>query len=92
MSVMINDTDLAAIWQEIVVELMRAERLHPVYPADHLRRTAIMVEEAGEALRAALDATRDAPGYPPTHQLKVELVQTAAMCIKQLRAMREEEP
>ncbi len=35
-------------------ELQRAEAKHPVWPDNRLRQVAIMVEEAGEALQAAL--------------------------------------
>lgn len=39
----------------VVKELRRAELKHPGYPDDRLRQVAIMVEEAGEALQAALN-------------------------------------
>jgi len=96
-AVIINEFDLGVVWVKIQEELTRASVLHPTYPVDHLRRTAIMVEEAGEAMKAALEATRPgpgygpSPGYPPLNNLRDELVQTAAMCIRQLLAMRREE-
>jgi hypothetical protein len=36
-------------------ELHRAEAKHPGWPVDRLRQVAIIVEEAGEALQAALN-------------------------------------
>lgn len=43
------------IFSEIRRELTRAEELHPGFPDDMVHRVAIMTEEAGEALRAALN-------------------------------------
>lgn len=93
MSVTINDQALSEVWTEIRAEMTRAESLHPNYPSDHLRRTAIMVEEAGEAIRAALQVTRvgsPVHGYASLEDLRQELVQTAAMCVRQLKVMAEE--
>lgn len=59
MSILINDPVLSVIWTQIQAEIERAAAKHPRYPTDPLRRTAIMVEEAGEAIQAALDLTRD---------------------------------
>lgn len=39
----------------VVAELQRAEGQHPGWPTDRLRQVAIVAEEAGEALKAALD-------------------------------------
>ena len=39
----------------VLKELARAEAKHPRWPADRLRQVVIMVEEAGEALQAALN-------------------------------------
>jgi hypothetical protein len=43
---------------DVISEMHRAERLHPTHPDDPLRATCIMCEEAGEALKAAMDLTR----------------------------------
>lgn len=96
MSVMINDPTLAKLWSEIMLELKRAQSLHPYYAADHLRRTAIMMEEAGEAVKAALELTRDGDSSPVEklemkEELRAELIQTAAMAIRQLVAMEVED-
>ena len=70
-------------------EMTRAEEIHPNYPMDPLRQTALMCEEAGEALKAALDLTRpigSATAY--RRRLRRETVQTAVMAIKLLEALR----
>lgn len=88
-----------AVMPKVWEELKRANELHPDYPSDHLRRTAIMVEEAGEAIRAALDLTRDTTSGPDRStkwyaearaNLRAELMQTAAMAIRQLVAMEQD--
>lgn len=69
-------------------ELAWAELQHPNFPIDPLRRAALMCEEAGEALKEALNLTR---GDPTRREpLRHEVVQTAAMAIKLLQAMDEE--
>lgn len=59
MSLLINDPPEAEAIAMILSELVRSRKLHPFYTSDPLRRTAIMCEEAGEALKAAVDLTRD---------------------------------
>lgn len=61
-----------------------------VLPTDPLRRTALVVEEAGEALKEALDFTR-APFTAVSWRLREELVQVAAMAVRVLGAMDEED-
>jgi len=95
-SAIINDPILAKVWHDIEVELERATYLHPNYPTDHLRRTLIMLEEAGEEAKETLEVTRTGGINLQTNQprslrlLQDELVQTAAMCIRQLSAMEQE--
>lgn len=78
----------------IVSELDRAEKLHPNYPHDPLRRVAIVGEEAGEALRAALDMTRPSARAVEREYAKLglvdELVQVASTAIRALIAFDEE--
>jgi hypothetical protein len=80
---------------EIVAEIERGEALHPNYrSADVLRRTALISEESGEALREALNATR--PGVGETAKaramaaVRAETIQTAAMAIRALNALTQE--
>lgn len=91
---------LRAVWSDVMDEIQRSVTKHPFYPTDPLRRTAIMMEEAGEAIQAALDLTRTTPDARQSalpdlrikdrHRLYEETVQTAAMCIKLLASMKME--
>jgi len=65
----------------IIEEVTRAKRLYPSWPADPIRRVALMAEEAGEAVREAnnLVYDRSCPSF-----LLTELVQTAAMCYRNI--------
>lgn len=70
------------ILNEIVRTLESAEQQHPIFPDDLIHKVAIMTEESGEAMRAALnlvyeDGTKE--------ELVTELLQTAAMCIRILK-------
>lgn len=75
-----------------VLELARAERLYPEWPADPVHMVSIMAEEAGEAVRAANNlkwghhkgTTEEAEA-----KLRTELIQTAAMCLRMLKHMPE---
>lgn len=92
MSILINDPVLADVWKYLCAEYEEANRKHPNYPKDALRRTAIMCEEAGEALQAALDLTRGADhGHHDLaradDRLFNETIQTGAMAIALLVAM-----
>lgn len=83
------------VMESVTVECNRAYREHSTLPADPLRRTAIVVEEAGEALQEALDLTRPSLPIRSRHlvreQLRIELTQTAAAAINVLVAMEEED-
>lgn len=66
-------------------------------PEDPLRRVALVVEEAGEAIKEALDYTRIPRTNPSISvivhraRIRIELAQTAAMAIRVLEAMLTEE-
>lgn len=68
---------------------------HRALPADPLRRVALVAEEAGEAVKAALDLTRPTlPAHDIAYkrkELRKELVQTVAMGLRVLEAMAEED-
>jgi len=66
---------------QIFRELGAAEEKHPGWPTDVVHATAIMVEEAGEAMQAALDAYYKRGDL---EHLRQELAQTGAMCIRAL--------
>jgi hypothetical protein len=70
------------------------------YTDDPLRRAALVCEEAGEALQAALDLTREVTGLPADeyaalrgHQVRMlrqELVEAAAAAMRALSMMEIE--
>jgi hypothetical protein len=65
----------------ILAELARARKKHPKWPADKIHQAAIVAEEAGELVQAALDAQYEG-GF---HGLiDTEAVHTAATAIRLL--------
>ena len=73
------------IIEAIQAEVERAEKLHPYWPEDIIHATAIMNEEAGEAIRAALNAVYQGGSI---EDLRTEVVQTAATCIRILKNLQ----
>ena len=78
-----NEIDIYSL---IKAELQRAENIHPDYPSDLFHQVAILNEESGEVTKAVLDYFYDAQ---PFENIKTELIQTAAMCIRMLQNMKE---
>lgn len=64
---------------EIIMELDRAEIKHPHWPEDIIHAVSIMQEESGEAIRAALNHVYQGESI---EDLKKELIQTGAMCVR----------
>ncbi len=79
-SPIIMDIKLSII-PDILDELELAEIKHPDWPTDIIHQMAIVIEEAGEAMRAAVQCEYEGR---PIQPLKKELIQTAAMCIRML--------
>ena len=69
------------VFDEIMREYGKAVRKHPdsTWPKDVVHMTAIMAEEAGEAVQAANDVWHGGASQEP---LRRELAQTAAMCVR----------
>lgn len=65
----------------IIAELVAAEKKHPGWPEDKIHAVAVMIEEAGESMQAAIDCTYS---HGDIEHLKKELAQTGAMCIRAL--------
>jgi hypothetical protein len=63
----------------IVKELERATIKHPRWPDDKIHAVSIMNEEAGESIRAALNHVYAGEDI---EELRNELIQTGAMCIR----------
>lgn len=64
-----------------------AEKNHPNWPDDIVHATAIMIEEAGESMQAALDL-HYGKEVSSDHLYK-ELAQTAAMCLRTMVGLQE---
>lgn len=62
-------------------ELIRAEEKHPAFPSDMYEQLAIMQEEAGEVTKAVIDYHCQSGTI---QDVKDELIQTAAMCMRML--------
>lgn len=73
------------IWQDILQELHKAETKYPSWPADIIHQVAIMQEESGEAIRAAIQHVYEGGGID---EVKKELIQTAAMCLRCLKNIK----
>jgi len=71
----------------VMAELERTEKIHPAWPSDLVKASAILAEEAGETLRAAnsFDETRSGK-----KEIITEAVQTAAMAIRLLKNINME--
>lgn len=67
------------IWEALIGEYERARELHPKWPDDKVHATAIMVEEAGEAMRAANNLVHHGGDK---EELRKELIQTGAMVLR----------
>ena len=69
------------ILSDILQEVERAEGKHPDWPDDVIHAVAIVAEESGEAVRAALNHVYHGGAID---DVCTELVQTAATCIRAL--------
>jgi NTP pyrophosphatase (non-canonical NTP hydrolase) len=72
----------AEICQEILKEVFRAEAKHPHWPIDIIHACAIVNEESGELIRAALQYTYEGGDKK---EIQKEAIQTAATCIRLLK-------
>jgi hypothetical protein len=68
----------------IFVELRTAEAKHPGWPDDKIHAVGILMEEAGEAMKEAIDFTYSEDKQGVMLRLKQELAQTGAMAIRAL--------
>lgn len=83
-----SEFDRLRKYAPIDAELKRAEKLHPNYPKDMFMQLAIMQEEAGEVTKAVLDYHYAAD---TVEHIKEELIQTAAMCMRMLGSLENEQ-
>lgn len=64
---------------EILGELDSAKTKHPGFPTDVVYQVAVMAEESGEVVRAAVQYAMEGGELS---EVRSELIQTAAMCIR----------
>lgn len=82
---MLTDNRVIDSVNDILDELDRAEKKHPVWPADPIHQVAILMEEAGEAVQAANDAVHHGADVGPA--LRRELLQVGAMATRVLTSL-----
>ncbi len=75
-------------YMPVEVELNKAIKKHPTYPPDMFQQIAIMMEEAGETVKAVLHYHYENGSIL---DVKKELIQTAAMCMRMLNYLEEQE-
>ena len=76
------------IIESILCELAISEDGHPSWPKDIIHQVAIMAEESGEAVRAALNYVYEKGSL---EHYRMELIQTAAMSIRCLKNLPDVE-
>lgn len=80
----IDETEVDKI-QDILNELERAETKFPTWPDNIIEQAAIVSEESGELIRAALQVKYEGGNI---EDCRKEAVQTAAMCIRFLKNLK----
>ena len=73
--------ELGSALAALATELNRAERIWPCWPMDPVYGAAIIGEEAGEALQAALHLVYE---RGTEEELRKEVIQTGAMALRML--------
>jgi hypothetical protein len=71
-----------SIAEEICDEIARAEKKHPNWPKDVIKAAAIVSEENGELIRAAVQFDMEGGSI---EAVRKEAIETAAMCIRLLK-------
>jgi NTP pyrophosphatase (non-canonical NTP hydrolase) len=77
----------ATVFIEILNEIQKAVKKHPTWPRDAVSRAAIVAEEAGEVIR---EANHIREGHGDRNALRLELIQTAGVCIRMINVMDAE--
>ncbi|MTK53314.1 hypothetical protein [Paludibacter sp.] len=77
-------------YEAIDRELIRAKKLYPTFPTNVFEQTCIMMEEAGEVVKAANDFVYEKGDKAELLMLlKDEVIQTAAMCMRMLESIEK---
>ncbi|MCP4393228.1 MAG: hypothetical protein GY804_03020 [Alphaproteobacteria bacterium] len=72
-------------WLAVLKEMKKARKKHPTFPDDIVKMAALVVEEAGEAMKEANNIDEGKGCY---RKLKIELYQTIGVAFRQLSQMR----
>ena len=80
---------IETVLAQVMSEIDRAEKIHPVWPRNHTHQCAVVCEESGELLQAALNHDEHKGSK---RQMITEAVHTAAMAIRFLKNIEETEP
>ncbi|MFL5808068.1 MAG: hypothetical protein ACJ749_01025 [Flavisolibacter sp.] len=75
------DFKTKAILAEFAAEMQSAKVKHPDWPVDVIHQAAIVAEESGELVRAALQSTYE---NADKDHITREAIQTGAMCLRVL--------
>ena len=81
-----TSSDIEEKYTLIDAELTKAKQKHPDYPDDMFRQVAIINEESGEATKAVLCYHYENGSI---EDIKKELIQTAAMCMRMLENLTD---
>ncbi len=73
----------------VLEELKRGKEKHPNYPENNIYRASIMMEEAGEVIRAVNQLELES--IATITDVKIEIIQTAATCFRFLESIALEE-
>jgi len=80
----------AMVLREIHAEVERAMRKFPQWPTDPIHAAAVIAEECGELQKAVLEAVYE-PHKGSRPNIRMEAVQTAAMCLRFLASLEQYE-
>jgi NTP pyrophosphatase (non-canonical NTP hydrolase) len=80
----IDTSNVDSILSAISCELIRAEDKWPDWPANQFHQACILAEESGEAVRAVNEYYNN-PTDENCNDIKNELIQTAAMCVRMIK-------
>lgn len=81
----VSDVLQSRTMRRIAEEVVRARGLHPDWPGDVIHGAAIIAEEAGETVKAALDYRyHHGESDEAYDHIMTETIQTAATCVRML--------
>ena len=74
----------------VLKELQRSETVHPYWPRDMIHAAAILAEEAGETIQAAINYENGLQTKVELNLIRTEAIQTAAMALRLLKEIDSE--